>query len=84
MHIAVSLVALGLGYLVYVGACKEKEGLKLLGQAIGIFVMIAALVTVACGAAKCAYMKGKAYGGGCPMAAKSMCSVDRGMPGDAK
>ena len=45
MSCAVSLIALGIGYLVFVQAAKEKEGMKLLGQIIGIVVMIGALAS---------------------------------------
>ena len=45
MSCAVALIALSLGYLVYVHASKEKEGVKLLGQVIGIVVMIGAVMT---------------------------------------
>ena len=38
MSIALSLIALVLGYKVFLDASKEKEGLKLLGQSIGIFL----------------------------------------------
>lgn len=48
MFIAVSLIALALGYQVYASALKEKEGLKLLGQIVGIFVMVAALFSAVC------------------------------------
>jgi len=49
MHIALALIALTLGYKVFADASKEKEGLKLLGQIIGIFVMILALLGTLCG-----------------------------------
>ena len=68
---ALGLIALVLGYKVFVDASKEKEGVKLLGQAIGIFVMIAAVLTIVCGTMKCLAK----YGGGCPIAAKSYCPV---------
>ena len=48
MGIPMSLIAMALGYLVYVAAVKEKEGVKLLGQVIGIAVMIAGLLTAFC------------------------------------
>ena len=53
MYVAISLVALALGYRVFADANKEKEGIRLLGQVIGIVVMLAALVSIAYGAAKC-------------------------------
>ena len=69
MSCAVGLVALGVGYMVFLQASKEKEGLKLLGQIIGIVVMIGALGS-GYYAAKC-----KMAGSGCPIASKgAMCS----------
>ena len=68
MHGAMALIALGVGYLVFLHASKEKEGVKLLGQVIGIFVMIAAVLSLFCSAAK--YMNR----GGCPLSGKApMC-----------
>ncbi len=69
MGCAMSLVALGVGYLVLLSANKEKEGLKLLGQAIGILIMVAALMTAVCAASKC--MKS----GSCSMGKAPMCPV---------
>ena len=73
MSCAVSLIALGLGYLVYLHASKEKEGVKLLGQVIGIFVMIASVLCLMGSAAKCARKDGCPFSGKapmCPMSAK--------------
>lgn len=61
MMATTALIALCLGYLTYVTASKEKEGVKLIGQAIGIAVMILAVLAMACGA--CRAYKSKAY---CP------------------
>ncbi len=77
MGIAISLVALALGYKVFADANKEKEGIKLLGQVIGIVVMLAALASIACGAVKCmgrseCSMMSKSN---CPMMAKTTCAV---------
>ena len=69
MSCAMSLIALGAGYLVLLNANKEKEGLKLLGQALGILIMIAAVMSSLCMASRC--MKGH----GCPMSSKApMCA----------
>jgi hypothetical protein len=54
------LIALGVGYLVLLNANKEKEGLRLLGQAVGILIMIAAILSSICMASKC--MSGKSCG----------------------
>ena len=76
MQVSISLVALALGYKVFVDAHKEKEGLKLLGQIIGIFVMLAALMSVFCGVGKCmkssecSMSKSK-----CPMMIKAACPM---------
>ena len=64
MMLGGTLVALGVGYVVYVTATKEKEGVKLLGQALGIFIMIVAFLGTLCGAMKCA---AKGMSVGCPM-----------------
>ena len=77
MHAAVALIALALGYRVFADAHKEKEGLKLLGQVIGLVVMMAAVLCMVCGAVKCmlgsqGYMMSK---GGCPFAAKTACHM---------
>ncbi len=83
MYAAVALIALALGYKVYVDACREKEGLKLLGQAIGILVMLGAILSIACGAAKCAYMAKKSFyqKNCCAMTARAVCPVSAGMSG---
>ena len=74
MSCAVSLVALSLGYLVYLHASKEKEGVKLLGQVIGLVVMIGAVMSMFC-AAK--YMKRD----GCPFSGKApMCPFTKQVP----
>ena len=53
MSCAMGLIALGVGYLVLLSANKEKEGVKLLGQVIGILIMIAAVLSSLCMASKC-------------------------------
>ena len=42
MFIALNLIALALGYKVFVEATREKKDLKTLGRAVGIFIMIIA------------------------------------------
>ena len=71
MGCAMGLVALGVGYLVFLNANREKEGLKLLGQALGVFIMIVAVLSLLCSAAKC--MKG-GYSKApmCPLTAKAV------------
>ena len=53
MSCAMGLIALGVGYLVLLSANREKEGVKLLGQVIGIIIMIAAVLSSLCVASKC-------------------------------
>ena len=86
MHSAIALIALALGYKVFADAHKEKEGLKLLGQIIGIVVMLAAVLCILCGAAKCMYKSQCSLMSktGCPLiAAKTACPMGD-MSGSAK
>src|SRR3989338_8527625 len=82
MYIGIALVALALGYKALVDASKEKEGLKILGQAIGIFVILASMVGFVCGVTKCIKkgcdLRGKA---GCPISAKANCPTSTAPPG---
>jgi hypothetical protein len=73
MFISVSLIALCLGYLVYINAGKEKEGLKILGHVIGITVMILALLATTCGIAKLS--KSGLYGKSCGVAKSIACPL---------
>ena len=74
MGCAMGLVALGVGYLVLLYANKEKEGLKILGQAIGILIMVAALLSSLCAMTKC--MKGGDCGKSYSHASKApMCPL---------
>lgn len=78
MSLALCLIALALGYKVFLDASKEKEGLKLLGQIIGIVVMALALVSAVCASLKCMTKAGcpmvsKAYN--CPVSAKVSCPM---------
>ena len=70
-----SLFLLSVGYMVFSGASKEKDGLRILGQVIGIVVMLAALAGAAFGVMKCAKgmcpMTGKAMMPNCPMSGAS-------------
>ena len=67
MSCVIGLVALAAGYLVFSQASKEKEGLRLLGQVIGIVVMIGALMSGFCA------IRHKMAGSGCPFSKPSMC-----------
>ena len=69
MSIALCLIALALGYKVFADALKEKKGVRLLGWGIGIFVMLAAVLSLVCGAIKCAYKSG------CPTMSKYSCPM---------
>ena len=76
MSCAVGLIALGVGYLVFLHASKEKEGVKLLGQVIGIFVMFAAVLCLVGSTAKCMKRDGCPFSGKkapmCPMSSKML------------
>ena len=80
MHVSLTLIALALGYLVFLSASKEKEGIKILGQVIGIVVMLAALLAFACESAKCATKYG------CHIMQKMPCPMmgQKDMPGGPK
>ena len=71
MSCALALIALGVGYMVVLSANKEKEGFKLLGQVIGILIMVGSVLSSIC-AAKCS------HDGSCPMMSKSapMCPIN--------
>jgi hypothetical protein len=79
MSCAMSLIALGVGYLVLLQANKEKEGLRILGQALGILIMIAAVLSSLCAVSKCG-MKGGYRGFEkapmCPVSAKQLPSAE--------
>lgn len=47
MKLGLLLIALGMGYKVYVDASKEKGNLKTLGQWVGAVIMAASLVVSA-------------------------------------
>ena len=85
MQVAISLLALALGYKVFADSHKEKEGLKLLGQVIGIVVMIGALLSVACGVSKCMSHSGCTKSErGCPTMAKTSCPMHGSMENSDK
>lgn len=46
MYIALNLIALALGYFVFLEATKEKKDTKTVGRLIGVFIMTAALGTL--------------------------------------
>ena len=70
MSIALCLIALALGYKVFADALKEKKGVRLLGWGIGIFVMLAAVLSLACGTIlKCLSKSG------CPTMSKYSCPM---------
>ena len=84
MSCAMGLIALGVGYLVLLSANKEKEGLKLLGQVIGILIMIAAVLSSLCAATKCMKkgecsmsMAGSSTSGKAPMCALTGKSLEK-------
>ena len=65
-----SLIALGVGYVVFINASKEKKNLKFIGQGIGVLLIAGALITMLSYSMDCV----SRYG--CPFAAmKSQCSM---------
>lgn len=48
MSVSLCLMALGLGYVVLVVASKEKEGLKILGQTVGVIILLVSLLSAIC------------------------------------
>ncbi len=75
MKIAIALIALALGYKVFTEASKEKEGLKLLGQTVGIFVMILSLLLTLCGISmmmNCYQKDFSGFKGKCPLTGQMM------------
>ena len=70
MQIGITLVSMSLGYLAYVQATKEKDGLRILGQAVGIFVILASIAGFVCGASRCMMKKGM-----CSMPMKMNCPI---------
>ena len=76
MHIGLSLIALALGYKIFIEATKEKGGRKTLGRAIGIYVMLLGFLASVFWIAKYSnYYRCKMQGGRCPIMA--MCPVKR-------
>ncbi len=69
MSVAFCLIALAVGYKVFVDASKEKKDVKVLGRAIGIFIMVVAFLLSLCGAMKYAYKSG------CPIMSKFSCPM---------
>jgi membrane-associated PAP2 superfamily phosphatase len=72
MSVAVMLVALCLGYLVFVDASGRKKEQRAVGRAIGIFVMTLSLAAVIMGIVK--YAMWCKASGSCPLSAK-MCPI---------
>ena len=81
MGAGLMLIALALGYKAYVDATKEKDGLRILGQVIGIVIMLTAVCGFICSSVMC--MKR----GGCPLESEKkwgskMCHVQEGADAD--
>ena len=53
MTFVLALIALGLGYLVFVQGSGQKKTVKSLGQIIGAVIMICAFASMFCAASKC-------------------------------
>lgn len=69
MSISLCLIALSLGYLVFNQASQAKEGLKIVGQTIGVIVMATSLLSAVCCMTQTANWKwsGSNAMGGCPI-----------------
>ncbi len=69
MSVALCLIALSLGYLVFYQASHAKEGLKILGQTIGVIVMIISVLSSVCCLSQAAGAKwsGSSMMAGCPI-----------------
>lgn len=77
MSCAIGLIALGVGYIVFLNASKEKGSVRLVGRIIGAVIIVASILAGIC-AVKCKM-------GGCLMSGKaSMCPVSGKMPGSMK
>ncbi len=68
MFIALNLIAMALGYHVFIEASKEKKDARTVGRLIGVFIVTAALGTILLAfaewsAANC--LKRQAYQSGC-------------------
>ena len=75
MYIALNLIALAVGYLVFLEATKEKKDTKTVGRLIGVFVMTAALGTILIAFAESSAANCLKRGGyKCPLAFK-LCSL---------
>jgi len=70
MGCAVGLIALGVGYIVFLNASKEKGSLRQVGRVIGAVIIVVSVLIGIC-ATKC-----KMMGGECPMSGKAgMCPI---------
>ena len=65
----VSLIALGIGYLVFVKAAKEIGNVKVVGKGIAVLIMLVSLLTLLCNSMTCIAKKG------CPFSGKGSCSM---------
>ena len=85
MGCAVNLIALGVGYMVFLSATKEKGGIRDFGRIVGIVIIIASIASGICGAMRCKYLKNACgmKSGMCPVMAKQKCPIG-GMSGSAK
>ena len=75
MFIALNLIALAMGYFVFIEATKQIGSAKTFGRAVGIFVITAALGTVLLAFAQWSGANCLKKGG-CPMSMK-VCPFNR-------
>ena len=70
MGCAIGLIALGVGYMVFLSASKEQGSLRQVGRIIGAVIIVASIITGIC------TMLCKK--GGCPMSGKApMCHFSK-------
>ncbi len=77
MFMAMNLVALALGYLVFLQANKEKTNTRTFGRFIGVFIVSVSLGTALISFAEWSMANCIKKSGQCPIAAK-LCHVLKG------
>lgn len=70
MFVALNLIALALGYAVFLQATKEKNAAKTVGRLIGVFIISASLGAILISFAEWSIANCLKKSGHCPMTAK--------------
>ena len=73
MSCAISLIALGVGYMVFLNASKEKGSTRQIGRIIGALIVVLSILSGIC-MAKCKMGTCSMYGKApmCPITSKSL------------